>query len=182
MHINTVFAPIRHSLTRPCSYAPVEKTIKQKIERVKCCYVNVCKWSFAPVSVMLKWWQAFSMIGAHWGGKKMSASRPRGSPSPLQPKPQMGVFIVHCTPHLGLQKSLVWNLELCLMYAQLAARLNHWWSSKLSQRFISELTTKILFLRSCLQHGSFCFGVLFQAHQMILGQQWSPRSCPTAPQ
>lgn len=45
-------------------------------------------------------------------GKKISAQLPGESLLPLQPKAQMGVFIVHCTPHLSLQKiirSESWN-------------------------------------------------------------------------
>lgn len=102
MHINTVFATMRHSLTRLSSSAPVEKPIIQKKDRVKCCYVNVCKWSTASVSVMVKWWQAFSRIAVDWEGKKTHLNR--GFLLPLQPKPQMGVFIVHCPSHLSLQK------------------------------------------------------------------------------
>lgn len=117
-------------------------TIRQNTERVKCCYVNVCKWR-ARLQC-----QSHSVVPgrASAAGRKPQCHGPAAPHPPPPPPPWLNHCSVLLTPHLILTKSLHLKLEIVLNVCTIRPRLNQFWSSKLNRGFIIELMIRILML------------------------------------
>ncbi len=116
--------------------------IKQRMERARCWYVNVCKWR-ALLQRQSHWLATGIFSIAVATGKKPQCHGPR-VPCPLKSNPQMGFHCSVRSSFNSLTKSLYLKLGIVLNVCTIRTRLNQLWSSKLNQGFIIELMIRIL--------------------------------------
>lgn len=114
--------------------------IKQRMDRVKCWYVNLCKWR-ALLRLQSHW-----MVTAIFSTAVATGRKPQCRCSlPPQVKPSDGGL--HCSVRSSpnsLTKSLYLKLGIVLNVRTIRPWLNQLWQSKLNRRIIIELMIKIL--------------------------------------